>query len=167
MASPDDTVCVCGGKRAVDFFFFDGRGSKARGGIAKCVHVLTSITAPLHSAHKRPPPPRQPRERMIRPGSVSNWTRSIPRSIITGTCRPRFFGCRSKNCGVEHLSVRIFMPRPFTIEASQPINDSCGSPATALHGARKPEPQACKNYTAPSAEYHLHVTVLNRPYKGG
>ena len=30
-------------------------------------------------------------------------------------------------------------------------------------GARQPEPQACKNYTAPSAEYRLHVNFLNRP----
>ena len=47
-------------------------------------------------------------------------------------------------------------------EASQPINDLCGSPATAVHGARQPEPQAYKTYTAPSAEYCLHANILNR-----
>ena len=120
-----------GAANALSTSFFDGRGSKARGGTARSVHVLTSITAPLHSAHKRLPPPRRLRERMIRLGSVSNWTRSIPRSITTGTCRPRFFGGRSRNCGAVHLLVRIFMPRPFTSEASQPIHGSCGSPATA------------------------------------
>ena len=136
-----------------------------RGGTARCVHVLKSITAPLHSAHKRLPPRRRPRERKIRPGSVSNWTRIISRPITTGTCRPRFFGGRSKKCGAVHLSVRILMPRPLTSDANQPINDACGSPATAR--SRQPEPQACKNYTAPSAEYRLHVNILNRPYKSG
>ena len=38
---------------------------------------------------------------------------------------------RSKDCGAVHLSVRKFMPRPFTSETSQPINNSCGFPATA------------------------------------
>ena len=147
--------------------FFDGRGSEARGGTARCVHVLASITAPLHSAHKRLPRPRRPRERMIRPGSVSNWTRSIRRSITTGTCRPRLFGGkppRSRNCGAVNLSVRIFMPRPFMSKARQPINDSCGSPATAR--SRSSATRARENYTAQSAEYRLHVNILNRPYKG-
>ena len=125
------TPSASGAANARSTSFFDGRGLKARGGTARSVHVLTSITAPLHSAHERLPPPRRPRERMIRLGSVSNWTRSIPRSITIGTCRSRCFGGRSKNCGAVHLSVCIFMPRPFTSEASQPINDSCGSPATA------------------------------------
>ena len=125
------TPSASGAANARSTSFFDGRGSKARGGTARCVHVLTSITAPLHSAHKRLPPPRRPRERMLRLGSVSNWTRSIPRLITTGTCRPRFFGGRSKNYGAVHLSVRIFRPRYFTSEASHPINNSCGSPATA------------------------------------
>ena len=47
-------------------------------------------------------------------------------------------------------------------KASQPINDFCALRPQPVHGARQPEPQACKTYTAPSAEYCLHVNILNR-----
>ena len=108
--------------------FFDGRGSKPRGGTVRCVHVLRSITAPLHSAHKWLPPPGPLGDRSDTPRfcikldpqhPAFDHHRNLPTPIFCG---------RSKNCGAVHLSVPIFMPRPF---ASQASNDSCHSPATA------------------------------------
>ena len=95
-------------------------------------------------------------ERMIRLGSVSNLDLQHPAFDYHRNLPTPIFGSRSKNCGAVHLSVHIFMPRAFTTEASKPINDSCGSPATARSGARQPEPQACKTYTAPSAATQRH-----------
>ena len=112
------------------------------------------------------PPPRRPRDRMIRPGSVSNWTGSNPRSITTGTCRPRVFGGRSKFCGAVHLLARIFMPRLLRTKRANQLTTLAALQPQLVQGARQPEPQACKNYTAPSAEYRLHVNILSRPYKG-
>ena len=123
MASPDDTVCVWGGKRAVDFFFGRTRieGAWQHREVRPCPDVdhgpvalgAQTATAATATARENDTPRFCIKLDLQHP--AFDHHRNLPTPI----------------CGAVHLSVRIFMPRPFTSEASQPINDSCGAPATA------------------------------------
>ena len=132
---------------------FEARGSKARGGTARCRQVLALITTPLHLAHKPLPPPRRPREIMIAPvlyqiGPTASRVRS-PQELADPDFTDRYASlCRG----------------PLRAKRANQLTTLAALQPQPVHGARQPEPQACKNYTASSAEYRLHV---NRPYKGG
>ena len=131
MASPDDTVCVWGGKRAVEFFF-DGRDRMR----AAAPRGASRSWRPLRHHCTRRTNRYRPRGDSEREWYALVLYRIRPEaSRVRSPADPDFSAAGPQDLkiatDVVHLSVCIFMPTPFTSEASQPINDSCGTPATA------------------------------------
>ena len=162
MASPDDTVCVWGGKCAVDFFFWRTPIAGARrhrevcpgpgvdhGPVALGAQTATAAAAtarewyapvlyqigPAASRARSPQEPAEPNFSAAAPQDKKNAKQYICR--YASLCRGLL---RAKRAN-QLTTLAAFQPQP-------------------VHGARQPEPQACENYTAPSAEYRLSVNNL-------
>ena len=136
--------------------FFDGRGSKARGGTARCVQFLGAQTAIGSAATARENDMPWFLDQI---GPAASRVRSPQEPADPD------FSAADLKIAEQYIYRYASLCLLRTKRANQLTTLTALQPQP-VHGARQPEPQACKNYTAPSAEYRLHVNIINKPYKG-